>query len=73
MLYSTVRDSGQPGAAGTRYAPPGGDPPSTLFGLAPVPERDWLLQALRRGHRAPPRGVDVKQPLRTGSGRPRGA
>jgi len=61
-----------PARAGPRYAPLGGDPLRPYSGATPSlggtgsrPLRDPA-----GSHRAPPRGVDVKQPLRTGSPRP---
>jgi len=56
-----------PVSAGTpSHAPPGETPGRPLFGSLPAPGRRWAPQALRRGHRAPPRGVDVKATPRGG-------
>jgi len=55
-------------------APPGETPGRPLFGDLPAPGRRWPPRTLRRGHRAPARGVDVKPPPRrrpgTGFGPP---
>jgi len=73
-LSDADRDSG-PRAAGPCYAPLRGRPPAPPAGVTPPlrgpgsrPPRD-----LGRGHRAPPRGVDVKATPAEGSrGSPRG-
>jgi len=52
-LTEKVRDSGTAGPRPPRYAPLGGRPPRTLFGLLPAPGRGWGARTLREGPQGP--------------------
>jgi len=72
-LYSTGSRQPVTGAAAPCSVPLGGDPLAPYSGCSPPLDGAGVPGPFGRGRRAPPRGVDVKQPLRKGPGRAQGA
>jgi len=71
-LPRRVRDSWAPGPRRPATLPPGGTP-APPPGVTPAPSGPRAPGSPGRGHRAPPRGVDVKATPQSGSGEaPRG-